>query len=134
MRQNNKCGVMEKKPAPRPDLNHRPPEYWPGTTLGAWRGQLRGEFYCYIDRLKSNGHHSYQVSAEFTGQRGQPHFVIHREQLLYLISLGFSWTGIVSLLGVSHMTAYRRREEYNLLDDPSNTLNDDELKDLLREI
>ena len=96
--------------------------------------RIEHEWDCYIDRLESNGHHSYQVSAEFTGQRGQPRFVIHREQLLYLISLGFSWTSIASLLGVSRMTVYRRREEYNLLDDPSNTLNDDELKDLLREI
>jgi len=33
-----------KKPVPRPDLNHRTPGYWPGTTLGGqtWRGQLRG--------------------------------------------------------------------------------------------
>jgi len=39
-----------KKPAPRPDLNHRPPEYRPGATLGGqtWRGQLRGEFYQYF--------------------------------------------------------------------------------------
>jgi len=39
----------EKKPAPRPDLNHRAPKYQPGTTLGGqtWRGQLRGEFYQY---------------------------------------------------------------------------------------
>ena len=32
------------------------------------------------------------------------------------------------------MTIYRRRAEYNLLADPVNTLNDNELKDLLRRI
>jgi len=36
-------------PTLRPDLNHRPPEYRLGATLGGqtWRGQLRGEFYQY---------------------------------------------------------------------------------------
>jgi len=42
--ENNKCGIT-KKPAPRPDLNHRPPGYRPGATLGGqtWRDQ--GKFY-----------------------------------------------------------------------------------------
>ena len=34
----------------------------------------------------------------------------------------------------SRMTIYRRRAEYNLLADPVNALNDNELKDLLRRI
>jgi len=25
-----------KKPSPRPDLDHRPPGYWPGITLQWW--------------------------------------------------------------------------------------------------
>jgi len=56
MRQDNKCGVM-KKPTPRPDLNHRPPGYRLGATLGGqtWRGQLRGEFYQYYYQLYQLG-------------------------------------------------------------------------------
>jgi len=38
MRQDNKCGAM-KKPVPRPDLSHRPPEYQPGTTLAGQTGE-----------------------------------------------------------------------------------------------
>jgi len=42
MRQDNKCGIM-KKLTPRPDLNLRPPGYWPGATLDGqtWSGKLR---------------------------------------------------------------------------------------------
>ena len=38
------------------------------------------------------------------GQVGRPRFAITREQLLYLASLGFKWTEIAPLLGVSRMT------------------------------
>ena len=38
---------------------------------------------------------------------GRPRFKIDKEQLLYLSSLGFSWTEIAVLLGVSRMTIYR---------------------------
>ena len=96
--------------------------------------RIAHEWECYIERLESNGHHNFEVSAEYTGQRGRPCFGVKREQLIYLASLGFSWTSIASLLGVSRMTVYRRRVEYDLLADPVNTLNDNELKDLLRRI
>ena len=84
--------------------------------------------------LEFDGHHSFEVSVEYTGQRGRPRFDVQREQLLFLASLGFSWTSIASILGVIRMTVYRRRAEYNLLADPVNTLNDSELEDLLRRI
>ena len=38
---------------------------------------------------------------------GSPQFEISKEQLQYLSSLGFSWTEVASLLGVSRMTTYR---------------------------
>ena len=38
---------------------------------------------------------------------GRPRFEIGKEQLQYLSSLGFSWTAVASLLGVSRMTIYR---------------------------
>ena len=53
---------------------------------------------------------------------------------MYLSSLGFSWTSIASLVGVSCMTLYRRRAELNLLADPVHTLSDEELEHLLTEI
>ena len=96
--------------------------------------RIEHKWECYVERLESDGHHYFEVSAECTGQRSRPHFVVKREQLIYLASLGFSWTSIASLLGVSRMTVYRRRVEYGLLADPVSTLNDNELKDLLRRI
>ena len=38
---------------------------------------------------------------------GRPRFEIAKEQLNYLSSLGFSWSEVSSLLGVSRMTIYR---------------------------
>ena len=50
--------------------------------------------------------------------RGRPCFDITREQLTYLASMSFTWTGIAKMLGVSRMTIYRRRVEYSLVEDP----------------
>ena len=47
--------------------------------------------------------------------RGRPSFVVSRQQLECLWSLSFTWSDIASLLGVSRMTIYRRREEYGML-------------------
>jgi len=96
--------------------------------------QIEHEWEHYVDTLESNEQYSYQASVALRGGRGRPRFIIQREQLLYLTSLGFSWTNISLLLGVSRMTVYRRRIEYDLLSEPTNPLNDDALKDLLREI
>lgn len=94
--------------------------------------RIEHEWECYVERLESDGHHYFEVSAECTGRRGRPRFVVKREQLIYLASLGFSWTSIASLLGVSRMTVYCRRVEYGLLADPVSTVNDNELKVLRR--
>jgi len=65
MRQDNKCGVMEK-PVTSPDLNHRPPGYWPSAPLRGqtWRGQLRGEFYQYYNQLYQLGTGGYTQKAQ----------------------------------------------------------------------
>jgi len=47
---------------------------------------------------------------------GRPRFEIRKEQLLYLMSMSFSWTQIAQMLGVSHMTVYCRQLEYGLLE------------------
>ena len=48
---------------------------------------------------------AYRASTSASGV-GRP-FQIQKEQLEYLSSLGFSWTEIATLLGVSRMTIYR---------------------------
>ena len=55
------------------------------------------------------------------------------DQLMFLHSFSFTWTEIASLLGVSRMMVYRRRQEYGLLDDSleSLVLNDRELNAVL---
>ena len=62
----------------------------------------------------SIGEHSakYSVAVEHTQQKGRPRFSITREQLEYLHFLSFTWDTIASMLGVSRMTIYRRRQEY----------------------
>ena len=51
----------------------------------------------------STAHHLSTVSVG----PGRPRFEISKEQLQYLSSLGFSWTEVACLLGVSRMTIYR---------------------------
>lgn len=74
---------------------------------------------------------AYRVQQLGTGSRGRPRFQVQKEQLEYLSSLGFSWSAIAALLGVSRMTIYRRREEYGLLRDPQNTVSDQDLVTIL---
>ena len=46
----------------------------------------------------------------------------------------FSWSSIASLLGVSRMTVYRRRQEYGMVVEPSRSLNSEQLQTVLREL
>ena len=50
---------------------------------------------------------SFEVGTIQTHSRGRPCFNVSKEQLEYLSSLGFSWTEVSTLLGVSRMTIYR---------------------------
>ena len=60
---------------------------------------------------------------------GRPRFDITKEQLVYLMSMSFTWTQIAQMLGVSYMTVYRRRLEYGLLDTTlTGNITDAELK------
>ena len=95
------------------------------------------EWECYNDSLTAGTGAmltAYQVESIGTGLRGRPHFQVQKEQLEYLSSLGFSWTAIAALLGVSCMTIYRRRQEYGLLRDPQSTLSDRDLTTVLRHL
>ncbi len=77
---------------------------------------------------------AYHPQLEARLGRGRPCFEISREQLLYLSSLSFSWTGISNMLGVSRMTIYRRRVMYGLTRDPGIIPTDAQLRTLLREV
>ena len=70
-------------------------------------------------------------SIHVPGTRGRPRFDISESQLEYLSSLSFSWTQIASLLGVSRMTIYRRRMEFNM-GDAGVAINDHDLKLIIR--
>ena len=48
-----------------------------------------------------------------------------------MASMSFTWTQIARMLGVSHMTVYRRRVEFQMVQSVSGTLSDNELKLLL---
>ena len=69
-----------------------------------------------------------------SGSRGRPPFIITKEQLVYMRSLSFSWSEISKLLGVSRMTIYRRRREYNLIDEPSRSMLDTNLYQFIRDL
>ena len=77
---------------------------------------------------------SYHTPVEHLGSRGRPRLCITQSQLQYLKSLAFTWSEIASILGVSRMTLYRRRVEYEMLDDPSELLRDEELQGILRQM
>ena len=74
---------------------------------------------------------SYAASSIRTTRRGRPKFDITREQLEFLASMSFTWTQIARMLGVSHMTIYRRRVEFQMVQSVNGTLSDNELKLLL---
>ena len=65
---------------------------------------------------------------------GRPRFQITQDQLEYLASLSFTWTEIASLLNVSRMTIYRRRQEYGLLNTPTTNVTDDELQAIIHQM
>ena len=63
-------------------------------------------------------------------QPGRPRFHITREQLQYLASM----SQIAQVLGVFHMTIYRRRVEYGMLNYASRNITDEELHVVIDQI
>jgi len=55
-------------------------------------------------------------------------FSILKKQLEFLCSLCFTWSEIAQLIGISGMTIYRCCEEFGMLEEPTATLTDSELK------
>jgi len=64
----------------------------------------------YLDSRAVNGTYPVSYRVEVCANNcepGRPRFDIKKEQLEYLSSLGFKWTEVAALLGVSRMTIYR---------------------------
>ncbi len=95
---------------------------------------LSSQWDVYIDTVQSHPH-PYNYLPPLVHQqhaRGRPSFDISRDQLVYLYSLCFTWTEIATLLGISRMTIYRRRCDFNMLTLNTSTLTDAELRELIR--
>ena len=90
----------------------------------------------YHDSLLSSPpvmHTAYQAPIIQTGQRGLPRFDVTVEQLEYLSSLSFTWAKIARLLGISRMTLYRKRLEFDMLQ-RGTRISDNELYVVIREM
>ena len=95
---------------------------------------LWGNYYRELLRANSISANAYRTptAAPLPHTRGRPQYLISNDQLEYLNSLGFTWTEMSVLLGVSRMTIYRRRRDYGMLDDSVHPISDRELRDILR--
>jgi len=105
------------------------------TQLIVYLRSLAREWQSYIDaKERLSESLKYQASLSRSTGKGRPRFSILKEQLEFLRSLCFTWSEIAQLIGVSRMTIYRRREEFGMLEEPTATLTDSELKQKISEI
>ena len=98
--------------------------------------ELLADWSLYQDRLDSNASDQgfrFEV-VRLPARRGRPPFGIWRSQLEYLHSLGFTWTEMATLLGISRMTLYRRRQEFGMLTSSQQSISDRELQEHVRHI
>ena len=78
------------------------------------------EFQSLIQRLEERlslidkGESHYSCPTMSSKRRGRPTLVVPEEQQDGLRSLGFSWSGIAKMLGVSEKTIRRRRDSYSM--------------------
>ena len=98
--------------------------------------QIAVEWQSLKDTLDANelSPDTYRVTAVPTGSRGRPRFQITQEQLEYLHSLSFSWSDISDMLGVSRMTIYRYRRDFNMVSETRQTLSDHQLRVIITEL
>ena len=111
--------------------------------LSVYRNELEGLLFCLQELCRKwleyhemqeqlSASTAYRVSHESaTSQRGRPRFMVSRDQLEYLRSLSFTWTGIASLLGVSRMTIFRRRVEFQMLNEVARFVENRELRTIV---
>ena len=104
------------------------------TQLISYLRSLAKEWQLYVDTKEQQADLvRYHASIQQSG-RGRPRFLVAKEQLEYLNSLGFTWTNIACIIGVSRMAVYRRREEYGMLDEPIAVISDSELRQKVLQI
>ena len=79
---------------------------------------------CCLQQIKTvlssslpNDQYSVTVTAVPTGQRGQPKVSLSIDYVIGLRELGFSWTKVASILGISRRTLYSHRLEMGLTGD-----------------
>ena len=101
--------------------------------LECLRSMLR-EWQDYLNHYQPRSASSYRASVTPSARPGRPRFNISREQLQYLHSMSFTWVQISEILGVSHMTIYRRRQEYGMMENPSGNITDSELREILQQM
>ena len=94
--------------------------------------ELRVQWEHYLTSVEQSSFR-YRPTVE-RGALGRPRFVILQDQLEYLHSLSFTWEEIASIFQVSRMTIYRRRVEYDMVDDPRRIPSDQELVQLVEDI
>ena len=96
---------------------------------------LTNEWQSHVDiKERQTDTMKYKALVSQSVGRGQPRFLVPKEQLEFLHSLCFTWSEIAQLLGVSRMTVYRRREEYGMLDEPVASISDSDLREKVLEI
>ena len=92
----------------------------------------------YSDRLSSieeNENNSFSCTQEQIACRGRPRFVVSKPQIEGLQELGFSWSKIATMIGVSRTTLYRRRSELGIdKGEAFNQMEDHELDQIIASI
>ena len=73
----------------------------------------------YLNEVNSRVVSSRYQAETVSQARGRPSFDVEKSQLEYLRCLNFTWTETANLICVSRMTLYRRRIQFDLLDDQS---------------
>ena len=98
--------------------------------------QIAIEWQTLKDMLEAreSSPNAYRAIAVPTGARGRPRFQITQEQLEYLYSLSFTWNDISEMLGVSRMTVYRCRRDFNMINEDHQTLTDHQLRAIITEL
>ena len=80
-----------------------------------------------------HGQYAVPQAEQIAGRSGRRPFQINKEQLEYLRSLSFTWVSISKMLMVSRMTIYRRRVEYDMINDSTSMqLSDQDLMALVQ--
>lgn len=98
--------------------------------------RARDHFYEKLNCLNTIGKTTGYTSArERSGVRGRPNFQVEKDHVKALRQLGFTWTKISNILGISRSTMNRRRAELGLDSQPNySDIPDDKLDEFLNNI